>query len=123
MSVTKECNRCGIVKPLRGFYADKRINDFGLRPKCKACFKEEYLNKILLKHNLTKDDYKKMLSDQNELCAICHVDEGKTLCIDHDHVTNKVRGLLCNRCNKGLGLLGDSLDSINSALSYLKGER
>jgi hypothetical protein len=122
MSVTKKCSGCGIVKPLRGFYPNRSINS-GFGARCKACIKEGNLNKILLKHNLTKDDYKKMLSDQNELCAICHVDEGKTLCIDHDHVTNKVRGLLCNRCNKGLGLLGDSLDSINSALSYLKGER
>jgi hypothetical protein len=122
MSVTKKCSKCDIVKPLRGFYAEKRVNS-GTVARCKACIKEDNLNRVLLKHNLTKDDYNKMLSDQNELCAICHVDEGKTLCIDHDHVTNKVRGLLCNRCNKGLGLLGDSLDSINSALSYLKGER
>jgi len=120
MSVTKKCSGCGLVKPLRGFYSDKRTNDSGLRPQCKACYREKYLNNILLKHNLTKDDYKKMLSDQNELCAICHVDEGKTLCIDHDHITNRVRGLLCSRCNKGLGLLGDSINSIKSALKYLE---
>jgi hypothetical protein len=42
-----------------------------------------------------------------------------TVCVDHDHETNKVRGLLCNSCNKALGLFKDSPNILNQAINYL----
>lgn len=75
-------------------------------------------------------DYEKMLKDQNELCKICNKPEtmlsnGKTkvlkrLAIDHCHTTGKVRGLLCHRCNTGIGGFYESIDLLNFAIDYLK---
>jgi hypothetical protein len=63
-----------------------------------------------------------MLQQQNGLCAICKKTEtGKTsnLCVDHCHKTGKVRGLLCNNCNKGLGLFKDNPEVLLNASAYL----
>ncbi len=42
------------------------------------------------------------------------------LCIDHDHKTHKIRNLLCNNCNTGLGLFNDDILVLSSAIDYLK---
>tara|TARA_B110000503_G_C7132135_1_gene407256 strand:+ start:1609 stop:1932 length:324 start_codon:yes stop_codon:yes gene_type:complete len=104
---------------MRGFDKDETKKD-KLQGKCKSCRKEYRLKLSLDKFNITMEKYKEMLKDQNHLCGICFVDEGKSLCIDHDHVTNKVRGLLCSRCNRGLGLLGDSKNLVKAALNYFE---
>ena len=119
MSATKLCTSCDITKPIRGFDKDGTKKD-KLQGTCKSCRKDYRLKLSLDKFNITMDKYKEMLKAQNHLCGICFVDEGKSLCIDHDHVTSKVRGLLCSRCNKGLGLLGDSVAAVKSALNYLE---
>lgn len=77
------------------------------------------------KYNLTQADYDALLLNQNGVCAICQrkPDEIKTqwptLAVDHDHTTGKVRGLLCNLCNTGLGFFQESPDLINAAGRYL----
>jgi hypothetical protein len=43
--------------------------------------------------------------------------------IDHCHITGKVRGLLCHKCNKGIGLLGDDPARVAAALNYLEGTK
>lgn len=62
---------------------------------------------------LTSDDYNAMLEEQNGVCAICQQpetakqrlsDEPRLLAVDHDHTTGAVRGLLCSRCNRALGI-------------------
>lgn len=55
--------------------------------------------------------------DLNGLCAICLLAPAE--CVDHNHTTDKVRGLLCPRCNMGIGLLGDSAATAHSAAKYL----
>lgn len=77
------------------------------------------------------DDYQKILGDQKNSCAICkepirlqstpHGTKGK-FDIDHCHVTGQVRGLLCKRCNKGLGAFKDSAERVLAAVEYLKRE-
>ena len=119
MSATKLCNVCNIIKPIRGFAKDGTKKD-KLQGTCKSCRKDYRLKLNLDKFNITMEKYNDMLKKQNYLCGICFVDEGKSLCIDHDHITSRVRGLLCSRCNKGLGLLGDSINSVKSALKYLE---
>lgn len=64
-----------------------------------------------------------MHAEQAGLCAICH---GETngqgdLHVDHDHVTGKVRGLLCSRCNTGIGMMGDNTALLRKAIEYLEG--
>lgn len=55
-----------------------------------------------------------------DFCELCGKASTISLCLDHDHVTNKFRGWLCHICNTGLGKLGDSIESLERALAYLK---
>lgn len=69
-------------------------------------------------------EYEQMLFSQNGVCAICSGEPPKNqhktrLNIDHCHTTGKVRGLLCDACNRAIGLLKDSPDLLNKAISYL----
>jgi hypothetical protein len=76
-------------------------------------------------YNMTLDDYDAMLKTQNNQCVICGKtpeENGKRLCVDHDHETGAVRGLLCDKCNTGLGFFRDSIDLVSRAKKYLKGE-
>lgn len=81
-----------------------------------------------MKHRfgITLEDYAAMHDQQNGRCAICRKPEtakkgGKVymLCIDHCHKTGEIRGLLCRKCNSGIGLLKDDPKLIQSALDYL----
>ncbi len=72
-------------------------------------------------YGLTEVEYTKKINEQNNICAICgKKDIGKVLCVDHDHDTGKVRGLLCNNCNIGLGNFKDNIKIIQSAIVYLQ---
>ena len=75
--------------------------------------REKYLK---LKYGLTLDEVRRLTEGG---CGICGA--AITLCIDHDHTTGKVRGVLCNNCNSGLGFLGDTVLCLTKALAYLKG--
>jgi hypothetical protein len=72
--------------------------------------------------NITIEQYKKMLQDQNCSCAICKRTEptGYGWHVDHCHKTLKVRGLLCSKCNQGLGLFEDNLINLQEAIKYLE---
>lgn len=61
-----------------------------------------------------------MFAEQLGLCAICHKPEDIKLAVDHCHDTGKIRGLLCKRCNMGIGLLGDSPEITLNATLYLQ---
>lgn len=79
------------------------------------------------RYGITLDEYNEMLAKQNEVCAICLGPETRVargggvqpLSVDHCHATNKVRGLLCNQCNTGLGKFKDSPDFLREAADYL----
>lgn len=83
---------------------------------------EKRKNMLLKKDfNITLDDYKKMLSEQKNLCKICNkIDKVRNLAVDHCHKTNKIRGLLCSKCNTSLGNFNDSIELLESAITYLK---
>lgn len=71
---------------------------------------------------LSEQDYLSMFAQQEGKCAICRrVETGRfaKLCVDHCHSSGRVRGLLCNRCNQALGLLGDSPETLRKATAYL----
>lgn len=69
--------------------------------------------------NITPEDRAQMQIEQSNQCAICL--KVKKLVVDHCHETGKVRGLLCQSCNTGLGRLGDNLEGIMVAARYLQG--
>jgi hypothetical protein len=76
--------------------------------------------KLKSAYGISLKEYNDLFAFQNGKCAICpSTGDSKRLCVDHDHSTGKVRGLLCNNCNRGLGLLGDSPSVLQSALLYL----
>jgi len=116
---SKECKRCGLSKKAKFFLANKSNKD-GLNGWCKDCTKDSML---LKKYNISHEDYFTILEKQNHKCAICSTYEplGPTgvFVVDHDHKTGKVRGLLCNHCNTGLGKLGDTVESLTKAIRYL----
>jgi len=71
-------------------------------------------------YNLTLEQYEKMLSDQNNSCAVCNEPFVGQINVDHDHETGKVRGLLCNQCNYGLGNFKDNQALLYNAINYLR---
>jgi len=71
-------------------------------------------------YGLQEAEYLELIATQNNLCAICHKkDEGKVLCVDHDHKNGRVRGLLCHNCNVGIGNFRDDPKILESAIAYL----
>lgn len=78
----------------------------------------------LRRYGITIEQYNMLLEFQDGACAVCKRTEnsdGKMLYVDHCHDTGAIRGLLCRKCNTGIGLLGDSVDGIEKALNYLRG--
>lgn len=72
-------------------------------------------------YGLTPAGYADMLAAQSGVCGICQLPEkgNKNLSVDHDHETGQVRGLLCDRCNKALGLFEDDPSRMAAAIQYL----
>lgn len=63
-----------------------------------------------------------MLFNQECKCCICKKEinlKNKTAVIDHNHITGKVRGLLCYSCNTGIGLFKDNVNTLNAAINYI----
>lgn len=72
--------------------------------------------------NLSVDEYNNMLKNQQYSCAICETTEptGYGWHVDHCHKSGKVRGILCSKCNQGLGLFSDNTKHLNKAINYLE---
>lgn len=134
--VIKYCSKCGEDKSPEQFYKRTRSSD-GLNPHCKACVsaaeKEYRTPEMNRRYNLKKtfgltvEQYDAMLAEQGGVCAICKkaettVRQGavQSLSVDHCHTTNKIRGLLCNSCNRALGKFRDSIDLLKNAQLYLE---
>ena len=81
-----------------------------------------YVRKLEYKKdfNITIADYDRMFTEQNGYCAICGRHQSvfsRRLAVDHDHITSKIRGLLCDPCNRGMGMLKEH--NLQKALDYL----
>ena len=78
--------------------------------------------KVKKNYGITLDEVHQMFDKQEGKCAICgkHQDELKEILgVDHNHKTNKVRGLLCHKCNRGLGHFNDNIKLLEQAINYL----
>lgn len=75
--------------------------------------------RLRAKYGLTPTQYDELLRKQDGGCAICGRSEGVRLGVDHDHTDGSVRGILCQRCNTGIGCFEDSPDRLAKALTYL----
>lgn len=89
-------------------------------------------SRLLERYGITINDYESMLSEQNYVCAICEQPETRIdprtgniirLAVDHCHTTGIVRGLLCSRCNLGIGHFEDDIPRLLRIVEYLNGSR
>lgn len=86
------------------------------------------INKLHYDDLRLKNTYGISLSERNDIlakqdwkCAICGTSLlGRKINIDHDHNTGKVRGILCNGCNRGLGFFDDNIENLKNAIKYLE---
>lgn len=140
----KTCTVCKKELDYRNYHRSKQTKD-GYGYRCKQCDKkarEAYRTNNLerfaevsrrkslkWKYGITPEDYARILEKQNGGCGICGSTENKSaygknkspsFSVDHCHRTGSVRGLLCNNCNRGLGLLGDTIEKLELAIIYLR---
>lgn len=135
------CGKCKQLKNITEF-SRSAVSPTGYSNRCKACDKEYYdaanaekrsrraRNRHLIrKFGISLEKYETLLLKQNYLCAICEQPEVRkapnsaeviTLIVDHDHSTGKVRGLLCHKCNAGLGHFRDSVYILAKTIDYLE---
>lgn len=112
----KYCSVCDQFKPLSKFPKRKNYIEYC----CKSCkskaSKSRYSN-----HNLTKEEFDIMINNQNNRCSICNIEfkSNRTTYIDHDHITGKIRELLCPKCNGILGKSNDNILILENAIKYL----
>lgn len=120
----KKCSKCKTDKPLsckakwgrdfRKSHPEYKIKHYHHTRRWK--FKTRY--------GITVEDYDRMMVEQQGLCSICRGVPGKRgFQVDHDHNTGKVRGLLCEPCNRGLGQFKDDPILLRVAAQYLEAHR
>ncbi len=115
----KSCGTCDQIKSLDLFGSNRGRYD-GKSEICKPCRNPKVRVK---KFGITEKDLHRMMQQQMERCAICGVHSNLVhdgLAIDHCHESNKVRGLLCANCNRGLGLFKDNIYHLQKAIFYLE---
>ncbi len=140
----RKCCRCQEVKPLTDFHKAAK-KKFGRRYYCKVCankeqklrtdsgyykgkYKPKYNKsysrnqKLKYKYGITEEKYNSLYETCKGRCNICDV-WCKVLSVDHNHETGEVRGLLCNKCNIGLGMFKDNSDIIEKAKRYLTNKK
>lgn len=130
----KVCGRCKEEKPTTEYYR----KGAGLQPNCKKCaneYKREWLhrsrdnvrwNTLWSKYRLRREDWNQMFDCQQGLCAICrqntatHVDHDHSCCPVSPTCGRCVRQLLCDSCNKILGVLESNLERLEDFQNYIK---
>lgn len=138
----KKCCTCGELKSLSEFNNHKGTPD-DKDYRCKVCAREHsrlYRKQnpdkakasvrkatIKKKFNMTEEQYNNLLIKQNYSCAICgrdfykyRAETHRYFCIDHNHKTGEIRGLLCSPCNRSIGLLGDNAGILRTAANYIE---
>lgn len=90
------------------------------KEKCPKFLKAERRCYLKRHYNITIEEYDDMVLHHNNECAICGKSSDKKLHIDHCHDTGVIRGLLCGRCNTGLGLFKDNKENLTNAIKYLE---
>lgn len=117
------CAHCGEGVPLRYREARDlwacRASDSRRSPA--AIARNTRRNNLKRKFAMTVDRYEAMLLSQSGCCAIClGTNGGRRLAVDHCHASGEVRGLLCTRCNTGIGLFADKEYLLSAAIAYLQ---
>ena len=127
----KVCTTCKLPKHPHDFNNCSKTSG-GKRARCRSCesdirqtpeiLNQRYDRDLQKKYGITIGDYNAMFLSQEGSCKICKAHQTglkKKLVVDHCHSTGKVRGLLCDKCNRGIGFLGDTTDMVYQAYIYL----
>ena len=139
---TKICTNCNTEKPKSEFKNRGGNQKHLLKSWCKTCHYKHHkswvdsnpekvrtyrakdkwtLKKRTARHGISEEDFWSMYENQDGSCVICDkAIQAEDSAIDHNHQTGEVRGILCKSCNRGLGLLGDSVENLKRAVEYLK---
>lgn len=82
----------------------------------------QFANRLKKIYGINIDIYNQMLLEQNGRCSICfgHQVNSRKMCVDHDHETGTVRGLLCSNCNTALGLMQENKERLFKMIEYLE---
>jgi hypothetical protein len=126
------CKTCACAKTAAWKQANPERNKEGQRISRRKR-PRVYRNKNLMySFGISLEQYEQMEAAQGGVCAVCgqpereiHPRSGKrrNLAVDHDHNTNQIRGLLCNACNRGIGLLNDDPEMLRAAIAYLERQK
>ena len=129
---TKQCRKCRRVKSFLEFSYSAKSSD-GLQSYCKDCNRlsvnlrnkqnpRQHKNRNLkTKYGIDHFQFDIKLAAQNNCCGLCNKPftlENSPV-VDHDHKTGLIRGLLCYRCNKGIGVFRDDHQRLRNAASYV----
>ena len=115
--MTQVCKVCLVEKPCGMFEPTGNKNN--RRKTCRKCRGMRLQLNVSYRHTQDKRKYGIIREKIGpNICMICGSTE--TICIDHCHETGKVRGLLCRKCNTGIGMLGDTLVQLRLAVKYLE---
>lgn len=116
----KKCAHCKQKKDLKDFRKVSNQKD-GYGYNCRECScQQSKESKYRVRYGITLQEKELMFKNQNGLCALCKEKIIGKICVDHDHKTEKIRGILCNICNIGIGLFNDDEKKLQLAINYLK---
>ena len=115
---TKICRICGTEKPLSEYRFRKDTHEY--RNECKQCES----NRLRLRDTgWHASEVEKAYLEQHGRCAICgcvlDANSKSVMVCDHNHTTGEHRGLLCTKCNLGLGHFKEDIKTLEGAISYL----
>lgn len=124
----RNCTVCGEFKEAKHFNLErdeKALNGITMRAQCRPC-REHIKWKTFIKrtYGIDADIYYAMLESQDYKCAVCGIEGNNSInktkmFIDHCHDSGNVRGLLCSKCNIGLGNFNDDTQTLKNAIAYL----
>lgn len=122
----RACMTCGEFKLASDFSTHKHPHakeGFAAIPHCKECMKLiKFKRHLLNSYNLDWAEYLRMVDEQKGRCFLCGSrgsGKDKKLCVDHNHTTGKIRGLLCWNCNVGIGLFKEDPDLLRKVIDYI----
>ncbi len=128
---TKWCPYCQQWLPFKNFSKSKSTKS-KLAELCRSCRKQKYYSNPSAYRNawykyhygISANEVNKLLENQGGKCAICGTTNpggrNNKFHLDHNHSTKEIRGLLCDKCNRGLGFFNDSTDLLHHAINYLQ---
>lgn len=135
----RTCKDCGETYPFTEAYfypwgKPRKDGTFGLRTHCKKCWvknvnpnsaKDAYVRRVFGFD--TRNKYEEYVKSRGENCEVCGIPISvgvkkpkERACLDHNHITGELRGILCSNCNTALGLVAENTEVLRQMILYLE---